>query len=117
MIYNFLPFKIIPLINFVLDINALYIKHTNNNMLPNLVIVEANTKKAQFYSKFIGIDNPTQETLVIMNKLFEYGIPYQRANPYLNQISNNLPNKFSIHDIKKVIFENISMSDLKIYFE
>lgn len=117
MIYSFLPFKIIPLINFVLDIDTLYSKHIKRNLLPEEVIVEANRKKAQFNSKFIGIDNPTQETLVIMNKLFEYGIPYQRANPHLNQISSNLPNKFSIHDIKRIIFKNDSMSDLKIYFE
>jgi len=117
MIYNFLPFKIIPLVNFILDIDTLYSKHIKRNLLPVEVIIEAKRKKAQFYSKFIGIDNPNQETLVIMNKLFEYGIPYQRANPYLNQISNNLPSKFSIHDIKKTIFENDTMSDLRIYFE
>lgn len=117
MIYNFLPFKIIPLINFVLDVDELYLKHTNENLLPTEVITEARRKKAQFYSKFIGIDNPTHETLVIMNKLFEYGIPYQRANPHLSQIANTLPDKFSIHDIKKVIFENENMNDLRIYFE
>ncbi|MCI0922652.1 helicase-related protein, partial [Sphingobacterium rhinopitheci] len=117
MIYNFLPFKIIPLINFILDIDELYLKHTNRYLLPTHVIVEAKRKKAQFYSKFIGIDNPTQETLVIMNKLFEYGIPYQRANLHLKQISKKLPEKFSIHDIKKIIFENEQMNDLKVYFE
>lgn len=117
MIYNFLPFKIIPLINFVLDVDELYLKHTNENLLPTEVITEARRKKTQFYSKFIGIDNPTHETLVIMNKLFEYGIPYQRANPHLSQIANTLPDKFSIHDIKKVIFENENMNDLRIYFE
>ncbi|MCE3074656.1 DEAD/DEAH box helicase [Chryseobacterium gwangjuense] len=117
MIYSFLPFKIIPLINFIIDVDDLYRKHTNKNLLPTPVIVEAKRKKAQFYSKFIGIDNPTHETLVIMNKLFEYGIPYQRANPFLEMIAGNLPNKFSIHDIRKTIFENEKMSDLKVYFE
>ena len=117
MIYNFLPFKIIPLINFVIDVDELYKKHTYENLLPNSVIVEATTKKAQFYSKFIGIDNPTHDTVVIMNKLFEYGIPYQRAIPFLKIITDSLPNKFSIHDIKKIIFENEDMSDLRVYFE
>lgn len=117
MIYSFLPFKIIPLINFIIDVDDLYKKHTNKNLIPTEVIVEAKRKKAQFYSKFIGIDNPTHETLVIMNKLFEYGIPYQRANPFLERIADNLPNKFSIHDIRKIIFQNENMSDLKVYFD
>lgn len=117
MIYNCLPFKIIPLINFIIDIEELYSEHTKSNLLTDSVIVEAKRKKAQFYSKFIGIDNPTPETLIIMNKLFEYGIPYQRANPFLETIANGIPNKFSIHDIKKVIFENNSMNDLRVYFE
>ncbi|MDM1094960.1 DEAD/DEAH box helicase family protein [Myroides odoratimimus] len=117
MIYNFLPFKIIPLINFVIDIDNLYHYNNHSYLLPESVTIEANRKKAQFYSKFIGIDNPTQETLVIMNKLFEYGIPYQRVNTHLQQISQKLPDKFSIHDIKKVIFEDNSMNDLRIYFE
>ncbi|NBL65853.1 DEAD/DEAH box helicase family protein [Flavobacterium sp. NST-5] len=117
MIYNFLPFKIIPLINFIIDVDVLYHKYANENLLPTQVIVEAKRKKAQFYSKFIGVDNPTHETLVIMNKLFEYGIPYQRANPFLEIITSNLPDKFSIHDIKKIIIENEGMNDLRVYFE
>lgn len=117
MIYSVLPFKIIPLINFTLDINDLYVLHNERSLVKNDVIKEARQKKAQFYNKFIGIENPTHESLVIVNKLFEYGIPYQRVNPYLKEISKNLPNKFSIHDIKKIITENPSMKDLIIYFE
>jgi hypothetical protein len=32
-------------------------------------------------------------------------------------LTEKLPNKFSIHDIKRIIFENNKMEDLKIYFE
>lgn len=117
MIYSVLPFNIIPLINFTMDINDLYKEHNGKSLLNDELIKEAKSKKAQFYSKFIGIDNPTHESLVIVNKLFEYGIPYQRVNPFLNKLTENLPNKFSIHDIKRIIFENNSMEDLKIYFE
>lgn len=117
MIYSVLPFNIIPLINFTIDINDLYIQHNRISLLKDEIIKEANRKKAQFYSKFIGIENPTHESVVIVNKLFEYGIPYQRVKPYLAELTKNLPNKFSIHDIKKIIFENNSMKDLKIYFE
>ena len=117
MIYSVLPFNIIPLINFTMDINDLYKEHNGKSLLNDEVIKEAKSKKAQFYSKFIGIDNPTHESLVIVNKLFEYGIPYQRVNPFLNELTENLPNKFSIHDIKRIIFENNTMEDLKIYFE
>ena len=117
MIYSFLPFKIIPLINFIIEVDELYKKHSGENLLPTSVIVEATRKKAQFYSKFIGLDKPNHETLIIMNKLFEYGIPYQRANPFLEIIAENLPDKFSIHDIRKVIFENENMNDLRVYFE
>lgn len=117
MIYNVLPFNIIPLINFTMDINDLYKEHNGKSLLNDELIKEAKSKKAQFYSKFIGIDNPTHESLVIVNKLFEYGIPYQRVNPFLNELTEKLPNKFSIHDIKRIIFENNTMEDLKIYFE
>ncbi len=117
MIYSVLPFNIIPLINFTMDINDLYNEHNGKSLLNDELIKEAKSKKAQFYSKFIGIDNPTHESLVIVNKLFEYGIPYQRVNPFLNELTEKLPNKFSIYDIKRIIFENNKMADLKIYFE
>lgn len=117
MIYSVLPFNVIPLINFTIDINYLYMAYNGEGLVNNVVIIEANQKKAQFYSKFIGIENPTHESVVIVNKLFEYGIPYQRVKPYLNELTEKLPNKFSIHDIKKIIFENNTMNDLKIYFE
>jgi len=117
MIYNIIPFKIIPLINFTIDINDLYNEYNGLNLLSDDVIKEANKKKAQFYSKFIGIDNPKNESLIIINKLFEYGIPYQRVKPYLEIITEKLPNKFSIYDIKKIIFADESMNDLRVYFE
>jgi hypothetical protein len=117
MIYNIIPFKIIPLINFTIDINDLYNEYNGINLLSDDVIKEANKKKAQFYSKFIGIDNPKNESLIIINKLFEYGIPYQRVKPYLEIITEKLPNKFSIYDIKKIIFADESMNDLRVYFE
>ena len=117
MIYSVLPFKIIPLINFTIDINDLYKVYNGKSLVKDEVILEAIQKKAQFYSKFIGIQNPTHESLVIVNKLFEYGIPYQRVKPFLEVLIQKLPNKFSIHDIKKIIFENNIMVDLKIYFE
>jgi hypothetical protein len=117
MIYSVLPFNIIPLINFTIDINDLYKEHNGKSLLKNEVIKEANTKKAQFYSKFIGIEDPTHESLVIVNKLFEYGIPYQRVKPHLKEITENLPNKFSIHDIKYIINNDSKMNDLRVYFE
>ncbi len=117
MIYSVLPFKIIPIINFTIDLNDLYKKHNARDLIKAEVIREANSKKAQFFSKFIGIENPTHESLVIVNKLFEYGVPYQRVKPYLEELTKNLPNEFSIHDIKKIIFEHDSMNELRIYFE
>jgi replicative superfamily II helicase len=117
MIYSVLPFKILPLLNFTLDLNDLYNKHNEKALVNERLISEAIQKKAQFYSKFIGVDNPTHESLVIVNKLFEYGIPYHRVKPFIKEIEEKLPNNFSIHDIRKIIFETESMNDLKIYFE
>lgn len=117
MIYSVLPFKIIPLINFTIDINDLYKVHNGNGLLKNEVINDAKSKKAQFYRKFIGIENPSHESLVIVNKLFEYGIPYQRVQPHLKELTEKLPNKFSIHDIKNIIYKDSQMNDLRIYFE
>lgn len=117
MIYSVLPFRIIPLLNFTIDINDLYKEHNLKSLLKDEVIKEAKSRKAQFYSKFIGIENPTHESLVIVNKLFEYGIPYQRVKPYLMEITENLPNKFSIHDIKYIVNNSSKMNDLRVYFE
>jgi len=117
MIYSVLPFKIIPLINFTIDINELYFKQSGKSLLNVDVINESKKKKAQFYSKFIGIDEPTHQALVIVNKLFEYGIPYNRVKPYLSEITEKIPNKFSIHDIKNIIYQDVKMNDLRIYFE
>lgn len=117
MIYSVLPFKIIPLVNFTIDINDLYKECNGVSLIKDEVISEAKSKRAQFYSKFIGTDSPTPESLIVINKLFEYGIPYQRVKPHLKEITEQLPNKFSIYDIKKIIFENNTMKDLKIYFE
>lgn len=117
MIYSVLPFKIIPLIKFTLDINDLYEKHNGTSLLKKDVIKDANSKKAQFYRKFIGMENPSHESLVIVNKLFEYGIPYQRVKPYLKELTEKLPNKFSIHDIKDIIYNNNQMFYLRVYFE
>lgn len=117
MIYNVMPFNIIPLINFTIDINNLYKEHNGKNLLKDKILNEAKGKKAQFYSKFIGIEEPTIESLVILNKLFEYGIPYLRMKLYITDLTEGLPDKFSILDIKKIIFEKDSMKDLRIYFE
>lgn len=117
MIYSVLPFKIISLINFIIDINDLYKVHNRTGLLSDEIIKEAKTKKAQFYSKFIGVQDPNHESLVIVNKLFEYGMPYQRVKPHLKRLTDKLPNKFSIHDIKKIIFEDDIMIDLRVYFE
>jgi len=117
MIYSFLPFKVVPLLNFIIDIDELYKEYSSSALFSNKVIIEAKKKKAQFYSKFIGLNNPTHESLVVVNKLFEYGIPYHRTKPFLETITNSIPEKFSIHDIKKIVFEDESMNELKIYFE
>lgn len=117
MIYSEIPFKIIPLINFTIDINNLFREYNDTNLISDKVIEDANKIKAQFYSKFIGEIDGREELLMIMNKLFEYGVSYQRAKPHIEIISENVPNKFSIYDLKKIIFENESMNELRIYFE
>ena len=117
MIYSEIPFKIIPLINFTLDVNNLYFRYNETNLLSDKVIEDANKIKAQFYSKFIGEIGERDELLMIMNKLFEYGVSYQRAKPHIEIISENVPNKFSIYDLKKIIFQNDSMNELRVYFE
>lgn len=117
IIYNIIPFKIIPLINFTLDINSLYMNYNESNLLPLDVLNDAKSIKAKFYLKFLGDAEQNEELLVVINKLFEYGVPYHRAKPFLSYIANKLPNKFSIHDIKKIIMGNDSMKDLQVYFE
>jgi replicative superfamily II helicase len=117
MIYNTYPFKIIPLINFTNDIDNLYRRYNNEFLMSNDLTKDANKMKARFYSKFIGEIKENDEVFIIVNKLFEYGIPLNRVKPYIEEITQNLPDKFSIHDIKRIIFQNDEMKDLRIYFE
>ncbi|WP_313097390.1 DEAD/DEAH box helicase [Empedobacter sp.] len=117
MIYNVIPHKVIPAIEFMLELNTLYKVHNGRNLLTKSVINEANTKRNLFYKKFIGEEDTDKNLSKIMTKLFEYGIPYFRIKDHLLEILDKIPNNFSIHDIKKVIFENEKMNDLRVYFE
>jgi superfamily II helicase len=118
MIYNVIPHKVIPALDFIIELNVEYSKYNSKNLFSRPNIKEANMKRALFYNKFLG-DNTTQtkESKKIMVKLFEYGIPYFRAKDFLNEIASNVPENFSIHDIKRIINGNKSMEDLKIYFK
>lgn len=118
MIYNVIPHKVIPALDFIIELNDVYLKYNGKNLFSRTNIKEANTKRALFFTKFLG-DNATQtkESKKIMVKLFEYGIPYFRAKNFLNEIASNVPENFSIHDIKRVIYANKLMKELRIYFE
>lgn len=117
MIYNTLPFKIIPLIDFVLDINDLFKKFNEKDLLPNRVLQDAKKMEGQFYSKYIGDLKGKEDLLILMHKLFEYGIPYQRGKKYLEEIASELPDKFSIYDVRRIVLKNDSLAELKVYFE
>lgn len=118
MIYNVIPHKVIPALDFIIELNKIYIKHNNEALFSAKNISEANTKKALFYNKFLGEDIiQVEESKKIMVKLFEFGIPYFRVKSFINNIAFNVPENFSIHDIKRVIFTDDSMKELRIYFE
>ena len=117
MIYNTYPFEIIPLINFTNDIDNLYRKYNDEFLMNRELTTDANKMKARFYLKFIGDVKDNEEVFVIINKLFEYGIPLNRIKPYIDDISQRLPNKFSIHDIKKIIYNDNELKEFRIYFE
>lgn len=118
MIYNSIPHKIIPALDFIIDLDELYQEYNNKQLFTTKNINEAKTKKVLFYNKFIGEDvSKLEESKKIMSKLFEYGIPYSRVKKHFEQISSNVPSNFSIYDIKRIILANESMKDLRIYFE
>ncbi|OUD29145.1 hypothetical protein, partial [Flavobacterium sp. FPG59] len=69
-------------------------------------------------NKYIGEEVANiEESKKVMSKLFEYGIPYFRVKDFINEIVANVPENFSIYDIKRTIYNNESMKELKIYFE
>lgn len=118
MIYSVIPHKVIPAIEFIIELDKVYKIYNKKSLLSASVLKEANTKKVLFFKKFIGeTDVNIEESKKIMTKLFEYGIPYFRVKEHLIMISEKVPNNFSIYDIKKIIYENESMTDLRIYFE
>lgn len=118
MIYNAIPHKIIPALDFVIELNEIYLKYNKKSLFSSENIREANLKKVLFFNKFIGEDVANiEESKKVMSKLFEYGIPYFRVKDFINEIVANIPENFSIYDIKKTIYNNESMKELKIYFE
>src|SRR5690606_36419348 len=78
MIYNTFPFKIIPLINFINDIDNLYRRYNEEFLMSDDLTRDANRMKARFFSKFIGDFKNNNEVFIVVNKLFEYGIPLNR---------------------------------------
>ena len=118
MIYNVIPHKIIPALEFIIELDKLYLEYNKRRFINSKMKSEANLKILLFFNKFLGENNTNvEESKKIMTKLFEYGIPYFRVKQHLNKISETLPNNFSIFDIKKIIHEEDSLIDLRIYFE
>jgi superfamily II helicase len=118
MIYNVIPHQIIPALDFVIELNEIYFKYNKKTLFSRENIKEANLKKVLFFNKYIGEDvSKIEESKKVMSKLFEYGIPYFRVRNHINNIVRNVPENFSIYDIKRIIFEDDSMKDLRIYFE
>lgn len=118
MIYNTIPYKIVPALDFIIELNEAYINFNNEHLFLKENIKEANTIKSRFFNKFIGKDIiQEEEAKKVMIKMFEYGIPYTRAKDHIQLIVSNIPDNFSIFDIKKVIYGSDSMQELRIYFE
>ncbi|MFC3159340.1 hypothetical protein ACFOEQ_13180 [Chryseobacterium arachidis] len=116
MIYNVVPHKVIPAIEFIIELNELYRSYNSQFLLKSDIMKEANVKRILFYNKFLGQDSlKVDSSKKIMTKLFEFGIPYLRAKEHINNIAERIPNNFSIYDIRKVIFDDDSMYDLRIY--
>jgi hypothetical protein len=118
MIYNVIPYKAIPAIEFIIELDDIYVHYNGRRLINPKLKAEANKNKVMFLNKFIGDNNVNvEESKKVMTKLFEYGIPYLRVRKHINDIVERLPENFSAYDIKNVILETKSMSDLKIYFE
>jgi ERCC4-related helicase len=118
MIYNVIPYKVIPAIEFIIELDDIYVHYNNRRLINPKVKAEANKNKVMFLNKFIGDNNVNvEESKKVMTKLFEYGIPYFRVRKHINDIVERVPENFSAYDIKNVILETKSMSDLRIYFE
>ena len=118
MIYNTIPHKIIPALDFIIELNDIYIEYNKKELIARKNINEAKFKKVQFYNKFIGEDvSKIEESKKIMSKLFEYGIPYFRVKKHFNKIVSLVPDNFSIYDIKGIIYQDNTMEELRIYFE
>lgn len=118
MIYNVIPYKAIPAIEFIIELDDLHMQYNKRRLISSIVKADANRKKVMFLNKFIGENNKNvEESKKIMTKLFEYGIPYSRVQDHINVIVEKVPENFSAYDIKKIINDTKSMSDLRIYFE
>lgn len=118
MIYNVVPHKVIPAIEFIIELNELYRSYNSQFLLKSDIMKEANVKRILFYNKFLGQDSlKVDSSKKIMTKLFEFGIPYLRAKDHINTIAERIPTNFSIYDIRKVIFDDDAMYYLRIYFE
>ncbi|WP_433836265.1 DEAD/DEAH box helicase [Flavobacterium anhuiense] len=118
MIYNVIPYKVIPAIEFIIELDDLLIRYNGRRLVSGVIIRDAHRNKVMFLNKFIGENSVNiEESKKVMTKLFEYGIPYSRVRRHINEIVERVPENFSAYDIKKIINETESMTDLRIYFE
>lgn len=117
MVYTFLPYELIPLIENVITLNDIF-KKNNQNLLCDDIINKLQIQLNKYNLKYYGTFDSNDKLKKIIKRLFEYGIPFNVISDDLNYISEELNDSFSIIDIKKIIYNNDSLiSKYEKYFE
>ena len=117
MVYTFLPYELIPLIENVIALNDVF-KKNNQSLLSDDIINKLQIQLNKYNLKYYGTFDSNDKFKKIIKRLFEYGIPFNVISDDLNYISEQLNDSFSIIDIKKIIYENEHLiNKYEKYFE
>lgn len=117
MIYSFLPYDLIPLLENIISLNTLFTE-SGKNLLDEKIINYINEQIGKYNIKYFGKIETGDKEKKIIRRLFEYGIPYHIIKDDIDYLVNEVEDNFSIYHIKNAIERKKDLNEkLKGYFE
>ena len=116
MMYSGLPYDIIPFLELIIATNDMFINN-NKILITEKLTSYINNMIAKYNLRYFGKMDCSDKERKIIQRCFEYGIPYIEIKDYITYFVEKIPDSFSINHIKQVIGENEELNEkLTRYF-
>jgi len=116
MMYSGLPYDIIPFLELIIATNDMFINN-NKTLITEKLTSYINNMIAKYNLRYFGKIDCSDKERKIIQRCFEYGIPYIEIKDYITYFVEKIPDSFSINHIKQVIEENEELNEkLTKYF-